>query len=98
MREQEFVVDVLQPDDAEITGLVSVREVADYWQATEEFVRRRLRENGVHLVQIPRPLMVRWSDVLEFERAHTFILGGKSDQKFLRERRKAKRKEAMNTS
>jgi hypothetical protein len=92
----ERIVDIVQPNDPEINGLVSVEQVAHYWKAEEGFVRRRLREHGVHFLQVPRPLMVRWSDVEEFERAHTLILGEKSDRKLLRERRK--RKEVLTIS
>jgi hypothetical protein len=71
MPETQFVTDIMQPDDPELKGLVSVRDVARYWKAEEEYVRRRLREDGVHLIRIDHPLMVRLSDVQQFEEAHT---------------------------
>jgi len=67
----EFVTDILQPDDPELNNLVSVRDVARYWKAEEEYVRRRLREDGVHLIKIDHPLMVRLNDIRQFEEAHT---------------------------
>lgn len=74
MPKTEFVTDIMQPDDPELNNLVSVRDVARYWKAEEEFVRRRLREHGVHLVKVVYPLMVRLRDVEEFEETHTVIL------------------------
>jgi hypothetical protein len=75
MPQQEFVIEIVQPTDPELEELVPVREVAHYWKSTEEFARRRLREHGVRFLRVDYPLMVRWSDVQEFEKAHTIILG-----------------------
>ena len=91
MPQEEFVTDIFQSTDPELAELVPVREVARYWKAEEEFVRRRLREHGVRFVKVDYPLMVRWRDIQEFEKAHTIILGSKSDQK-------AKQKEVVATS
>jgi hypothetical protein len=91
MPRQEFIIDILQPTDPELAELVTVREVARYWKAEEGFVRRRLREHGVRFVKVDYPLMVRWRDIEEFEKAHTIILGSKLDQK-------AKQKEVVATS
>jgi len=91
MVRQEFVTDILQPTDPELSELVPIRQVARYWKAEEEFARRILRAHGVHLVKVDYPLMVRLGDVQEFEKAHTIILGSKSDQK-------AKQKEVVATS
>jgi hypothetical protein len=91
MSEQpEFILDLMSADDPELANLVSLPVVAHYWKVEEEYARRRLREDGVHLIKIDHPLMVRWHDVLEFEKAHTIILGRKSE-------RQAKEKEAMAT-
>jgi hypothetical protein len=90
MAQQQFVTDILQPNDPELGALVSIREVACHWKTDEEFARQRLREYGVRLVKVDWPLMVRWSDVREFETAHTVIFGSKSDSK-------AKQKEATTT-
>ena len=73
MPEQECVVDIVGP--TELADLVPVCEIARYWKANEEFVRRRLREDGVHLVKVAYPLMVRWRDVEQFEQAHTIYPG-----------------------
>jgi hypothetical protein len=90
MLQQEFVTDILERNDPEIAKLVSVRQVARYWGTDEIFARQRLREHGVRLVRVSFPIMVHWSDVLEFEKAHTIIFGSKSDSK-------AKQKEATRT-
>ena len=47
MVRQEFVTDILQPTDPELSELVPIRQVARYWKAEEEFARRILREHGV---------------------------------------------------
>jgi hypothetical protein len=78
---QEFVTDIFQPTDPELPELVSVREVARYWGTEEEFARRALREHGVRFVKVDYPLMVRWRDIEEFEKAHTIILGSKARAK-----------------
>jgi hypothetical protein len=81
MAQQEYVIDILQPTDPALAELVPIRQVARYWKAEEEFARRILQAHGVHLVKVEYPLMVRWTDVREFEKAHTIILGSKSDSK-----------------
>jgi hypothetical protein len=102
MAEHEFVIDFIEPTNPELAELVAVREVARYWKAEEQFVRRRLREDGVHLVKVDYPLMVRLRDVQEFERAHTIILGSRADPKLTKAKEPAAieglKKEAMSTS
>jgi hypothetical protein len=71
MHEDELVIDFMEPDDPQMAGLVTVRDVSRYWKAEDQFVIRRLREHGVHFVKVLRPLMVRLSDVEDFEQAHT---------------------------
>jgi hypothetical protein len=73
MPEQEYVLDIVGP--TELADLVPVCEIARYWQTKEEFVRKRLREGGVHLVKVAYPLMVRLSDIEQFEQAHTIYPG-----------------------
>jgi hypothetical protein len=80
MPQQEFVTDILQPTDPELAELVSVRQVAAYWKAKEEFARKILQKHGVHLVRVDYPLMVRWRDIEEFENAHTIFFANKNPE------------------
>jgi hypothetical protein len=81
MPQQEFVTDILQPTDPEIRVLISLHAVARYWGVDETFARQRLREHGVRFARVDSPLMVRWRDIQEFEKAHTIILEPKAKRK-----------------